>query len=160
MQVSLTVNGVTFLSETDDKATLLSMLRDELSLSGAKFGCGEGECGACMVLVDGSAVPSCDLPLWAVQGKRVVTVEGLGDVSSPHPLQQALIEERAGQCGFCLPGIVVAAAGLLNLNTDPTREHICEALQRNLCRCGSHNRIIRAVQCAAKRIRESTHERP
>ncbi len=149
----LTVNGRSHCSALGERTPLLTMLRDELGLAGPKFGCGEGECGACMVLVDGRAVPSCDLPLWAVEGKMVVTLEGLGTPSAPHPVQQALLDEQAGQCGYCLSGIAAAAAALLAQNANPTRKEICEALDRNLCRCGTHNRIIRAVERASLAIR-------
>lgn len=153
MSTCLVINGHACQSDAGENTYLLPFLRNELGLSGPRFGCGEGACGACMVLVHGNPMSSCDLPLWAVQGKHVETVEGLGNASHPHPIQQALLEERAGQCGYCLSGVAIAAAGLLRRNADPSREQIAEALQRNLCRCGSHNRIIRAVQRAAELIR-------
>ena len=128
---------------------LLAVLRDELALSGPKFGCGEGECGACMVLVDGAPQTACNLPLWAVQGKQVVTVEGLGTPQHPHPVQAAFIEERAAQCGYCVAGIVTSAAALLASHPAPSREQIVRALDKHLCRCGAHNRMIRAVELAA-----------
>ncbi len=131
------------------QATLLSVLRDELALSGPKFGCGQGECGACMVLVDGQPQTACNLPVWAVQGQAVVTVEGLGTAACPHPLQTAFIAERAAQCGYCVAGIITSAAALLATNPQPSREQIVQALDKHLCRCGAHNRMIRAVQHAA-----------
>lgn len=133
----------------DDKASLLSVLRDELRLSGPKFGCGEGECGACMVLVDGQPQTACNLPVWSVQGKQVTTVEGLGTPQCPHPLQSAFMQERAGQCGYCVSGIITSAAALLTSNPSPSREDIVQALHTHLCRCGAHNRMVRAVQYAA-----------
>ena len=135
--------------EGDDKASLLSVLRDELRLSGPKFGCGEGECGACMVLVDGQPQTACNLPVWSVQGKQVTTVEGLGTPQCPHPLQSAFMQERAGQCGYCVSGIITSAAALLTSNPSPSREDIVQALHTHLCRCGAHNRMVRAVQYAA-----------
>jgi len=148
----LHLNGETRRIGSDPGAMLLDVLRNELGLTGAKFGCGQGECGACMVQVDGRAQPSCELPLWSLEGKRIVTIEGLGTPECPHPVQSALIDARAGQCGYCLPGIVVSASALLAshpLHPAPTREEICQALDRNLCRCGSHARIIDAVSRAA-----------
>jgi nicotinate dehydrogenase subunit A len=139
-------------SSLPDKTPLLNLLRDELGLSGAKLGCGEGECGACMVLVDGRPQTSCNLPLWAVQGHDITTLEGLGNAQRPHALQQAFIEENAGQCGYCLSGILVSASALLQHTPQPSREDICTALDKHLCRCGAHERIIRAVQRAAQAL--------
>jgi nicotinate dehydrogenase subunit A len=133
----------------DDQATLLSVLRDELALSGPKFGCGQGECGACMVLVDGQPQTACNLPVWAVEGKQVITLEGLGTPAHPHPLQTAFVDERAAQCGFCVAGIITSAAALLARDPAPNRDAIVLALDKHLCRCGAHNRMIRAVQQAA-----------
>lgn len=135
--------------EGDDKATLLSVLRDELGLSGPKFGCGQGECGACMVLVDGRPQTSCNLPVWSVQGRQVTTLEGLGTPEAPHPIQTAFIECRAAQCGYCVSGIVTSAAALLADNPAPTREVIVLALDKHLCRCGAHTRMVRAIEQAA-----------
>ena len=147
------VNGQTVTQELNPQRLLLSVLRDELGLSGPKFGCGQGECGACMVLVDGRPQTSCNLPLWAVKGHAVTTLEGLGNASQAHPLQQAFVEENAGQCGYCLSGILVSASALLQHTPEPTRPQICEALDKHLCRCGAHDRIIRAVQRAAQSSR-------
>jgi nicotinate dehydrogenase subunit A len=133
----------------DPNATLLSILRDELALSGPKFGCGQGECGACMVLVDGQPQTACNLPVWAVDGKQVLTLEGLGTPEHPHPVQAAFVEQRAAQCGFCVAGIVTSAAALLAHNPAPDRAAIVQALDKHLCRCGAQHRMIRAVQCAA-----------
>jgi nicotinate dehydrogenase subunit A len=133
----------------DDKTLLLSVLREELALSGPKFGCGQGECGACMVLVDGQPQPSCTLPVWAVQGRQVTTLEGLGTPACPHALQTAFIEERAAQCGYCVAGIITSAAALLVAHPSPSRDVIVQALDKHLCRCGAHTRMVRAVQRAA-----------
>jgi nicotinate dehydrogenase subunit A len=149
----ITINAKSFFFAASDNTTLLSLLRDELGLSGPKLGCGEGECGACMVLVDGRPQTSCNLPLWAVKGHAVTTLEGLGNASQPHLLQQAFVEENAGQCGYCLSGILVSASALLQHTPEPTRAQICEALDKHLCRCGAHDRIIRAVQRAAQSSR-------
>lgn len=149
------VNGKLCIPDADEQTPLLSVLRDELNLSGPKFGCGQGECGACVVLVDGQPQTSCNLPLWSVQGKQVVTLEGLGTPEHPHPLQTAFIEENAAQCGYCVAGIVTAAAALLQRNPDPSREQITQALDKHLCRCGAHNRMIRAVQRAAATLNAS-----
>ena len=149
----ITINAKNFSFAASDNTTLLSLLRDELGLSGPKLGCGEGECGACMVLVDGRPQTSCNLPLWAVKGRAVTTLEGLGNASQAHPLQQAFVEENAGQCGYCLSGILVSASALLQHTSEPTRAQICEALDKHLCRCGAHDRIIRAVQRAAQSSR-------
>ena len=145
----LNVNGTEHEIEAAADTPLLYVLRNQLGLKAAHFGCGTGQCGACRVLVDGRAVASCDTPLWAVQGKRIITAEGLGDAAQPHPLQSALIAEQAGQCGYCLPGILVSAAALLAREPHPDESSVRAALDENLCRCGSHNRIVRAVLRAA-----------
>jgi len=143
------INTQPIQSSLPDKTPLLNLLRDELGLFGAKLGCGEGECGACMVLVDGRPQTSCNLPLWAVQDHDITTLEGLGSAERPHALQEAFIAENAGQCGYCLSGILVSASALLQHTARPTRAEICAALDKHLCRCGAHERIIRAVQRAA-----------
>ncbi len=148
----LNINGRTVEPLADEHAPLLSVLRGELQLCGPKFGCGQGECGACMVLVDGHAQPSCDLPLWSLQGKKVITLEGLGTADKPHPLQAAFLEENAGQCGYCLAGVITSAAALLQHTPRPTRPQIVAALERNLCRCGAHNRMVRAIERAAEHM--------
>lgn len=145
----LTLNGETVEFALDDGVMLLDALRSTLGLTGSRFGCGAGQCGACMVLVDGVAQPSCTLPVWAVEGKSVVTVEGLGTPDQPHAVQAAFLAHQAGQCGYCLSGILVSAAGLLLRNPAPTEADVRQALDRNLCRCGAHNRIVRAVLAAA-----------
>ena len=146
----ITINAKSIALTAPDKTPLLSFLRNELGLSGPKLGCGEGECGACMVLVDGRPQTSCNLPLWAVKGHAVTTLEGLGAAGQAHDLQQAFIEENAGQCGYCLSGILVSASALLQQTPEPTRAQICQALDKHLCRCGAHERIIRAVKRAAQ----------
>jgi nicotinate dehydrogenase subunit A len=146
------INTQPIQSSLPDKTPLLNLLRDELGLWGAKLGCGEGECGACMVLVDGRPQTSCNLPLWAVQDHDITTLEGLGSAERPHALQEAFIAENAGQCGYCLSGILVSASALLQHTPRPTRADICAALDKHLCRCGAHERIIRAVQRAAQAL--------
>jgi nicotinate dehydrogenase subunit A len=140
--VDLVVNGRPEQLDLDPETPLIYVLRNDLGLMGTRFGCGSGLCGACMVLVDGHPMPSCDLPLSAVEGKTVVTVEGLGD---PHPLQAAFLEEQAAQCGYCVSGMLVNASALLARDPHPTEEAVRSQLDRNLCRCGVHNRVVRAV---------------
>jgi nicotinate dehydrogenase subunit A len=146
------VNGVECAVEEDPNAILLHVLRNRLGLTATHFGCGSNQCGACHVIVDGHAVASCDTPLWAVAGKEVTTLEGLGTRETPHPLQKALIDEQAMQCGYCISGVAMTAAALLRQNASPTEGEVRTALDRNLCRCGSHNRIVRAVMRAAKEM--------
>ncbi|HEY8620501.1 MAG TPA: (2Fe-2S)-binding protein [Dermatophilaceae bacterium] len=141
----LTVNGAQVEVEAEPDTPLLSVLRNDLDLYGARFGCGVGLCGACFVRIDGAAVPSCDTPMWSVEHKAVVTVEGLADDARLHPVQQALLDEQAAQCGFCIGGIMVSAATLLDDNPRPDEEAVAEALERHLCRCGVQRRIVRAV---------------
>jgi nicotinate dehydrogenase subunit A len=148
--VRLRVNGVDRILEADPETPLLSALRGPLGLMGTRFGCGLNQCGACNVLVDGRAVASCDLPLSAAAGKDVTTVEGLGSPEQPHALQSAFIAEQAMQCGYCISGILISAAALLRRNPDPSEAEVRAALDRNLCRCGAHNRMVRAVLRAAK----------
>ena len=147
--VRFRLNGVETDVDADSDASLLSVLRGPLHLIGPHFGCGAGECGACNVMVDGHAVASCDTPLWSIADKDVITVEGLGTSERPHPLQTAFIAEQALQCGYCIPGILISAAALLKKNPDPSDREVRTALDRNLCRCGSHNRIVKAVLRAA-----------
>ncbi len=149
---TLNINGKRQTVDVDADTPLLWALRDSLGLVGAKYGCGAGQCGACNVLIDGRAVASCDTPLWAAAGKTVTTVEGLGTPEAPHPLQAAFLAEQAGQCGYCLSGILVNAAALLARNPMPEESAIRAALEPHLCRCGSHNRILRAVAQAAREM--------
>jgi nicotinate dehydrogenase subunit A len=145
----LNVNGKTVALSVDDAdVPLLYVLRDDLGLHGPRFGCGLGQCGACTVHIDGVAVRSCVMPLSAVKGK-VVTLEGLGTEAKPHPLQRAFIEEQAVQCGYCINGMIMQSAALLARNPKPSADQIRQELAANLCRCGTHLRIVRAVQRAA-----------
>ncbi len=152
--IGFTANGRAVSVAADPDTPLLDVLRNHLGLVGPKFGCGLEQCGCCMVLIDGEPVKSCGKALSTVAGKRVVTVEGLGTPERPHPLQQAFLDEQAGQCGYCLAGILVSAKALLDKNPAPTRREIALALDDNICRCGSHVRILRAVETAAARLRE------
>jgi nicotinate dehydrogenase subunit A len=152
-ETTLAVNGQARSIASAPDAMLLDVLRTELGLKAARFGCGEGLCGACRVLVDGQPVQSCDTPLWSVEGRAITTVEGLGTADAPHPLQSALIAEQAMQCGYCISGIMISAAALLAQDSEPSETAIRAALDRNLCRCGAHNRIVRAVQRAAAEMR-------
>jgi nicotinate dehydrogenase subunit A len=152
--IDLTLNGVPVSVEAEETENLLEVLRGRLGVSGARFGCGLAQCGACAVLVDGEEKPACDLEIAAVEGRAVVTSEGLGTPEHPHPLQAAFLELQAGQCGYCLSGILVGAKALLDRNPDPSREEIATALSWHLCRCGVHNRVLEAVALAAKRLRE------
>lgn len=151
--LNLTVNGKPVQIAADGDTPLLDILRNHLGLSGTKFGCGLEQCGCCMVLIDGTPEKSCGKAVSTVAGKEVTTIEGLGTPDDPHPLQQAFIDEQAGQCGYCLAGILVSAKALLDRNKSPTRREIAEALDENLCRCGSHVRIMRAVERAAAQMR-------
>jgi nicotinate dehydrogenase subunit A len=148
--VRLRVNGAERSVSADPDTRLLGVLRGALGLTGAHFGCGANQCGASNVLIDGQAVAACDTPLWAAAGKDITTVEGLGTPEKPHPLQRAFIAEQAMQCGYCISGILISAAALLRRNPDPSEADVRAALDRNLCRCGAHNRIVRAVLRAAK----------
>jgi nicotinate dehydrogenase subunit A len=143
-----TVNGTQHALQADPKTPLLDVLRDELGLKGTRFGCGAGECGACHVLIDGVSQASCNLPLWAVQGKAIITVEGL-----PPALADAFVAEQALQCGYCGSGVLVGAAALLQRQPQPTDADVRSALDGHLCRCGAHNRIVRAVLRAAQSLR-------
>ena len=148
--IRVTVNGEERSIETAPDTSLLSVLRGTLGLTATHFGCGANQCGACNVLLDGQAVAACDTPMWAAAGKDVTTAEGLGTPEHPHPLQQAFIAEQAMQCGYCISGILVSAAALLKRNPNPSETDVRNALDRNLCRCGAHNRIVRAVLRAAR----------
>ena len=148
----LTVNGSAVTVDANPDTPLLFVLREKLGLSATHLGCGANQCGACHVMVDGHAVASCDTPLWAVAGKTVTTLEGLGTPDKPHPLQRAFIAEQAMQCGYCTSGIIMTAAALLAQKPGPTEAEVRAALDRNLCRCGAHNRIVRAVMRASKEM--------
>ena len=146
----LKVNGQDHTIEAEPDTPLLYVLRDELKLNAAKFGCGLGQCGACTVIVDGKAVLSCVTPLVLLEGKQVTTLEGLGTASEPAPIQRAFMEEQAAQCGYCIAGMMMRAQALLQKNHKPTDEQIRSALAPHLCRCGTHMRILRAVHRAAR----------
>ena len=148
----LIVNGRCVHVQGDATKPLLSVLRNELGLRGSRFGCGTEQCGACMVLIDGEPAFSCAREIASLAGKAVTTVEGLTQNGAPHPLQQAFVEEQAGQCGYCLSGILISAAAPLARNPRPSRGEIAAALDRHLCRCGAHNRIMRAVARAGERM--------
>jgi nicotinate dehydrogenase subunit A len=148
-KIQFRLNGVETDIDADPDTSLLSILRGQLGMTGPHFGCGAGECGACNVIIGDRAVTACDTPLWSLAGKDVTTIEGLGDAQKPHPLQRAFIAEQALQCGYCVPGILMSAAALLMRNPNPTDTDVRAALDRNLCRCGSHNRMVRAVLRAA-----------
>ena len=149
MSLEMIVNGRPCTIEAEPETPLLYVLRNELKLKGARFGCGLGQCGACTVIVDGAAVQSCDVPVSAVAGKRVTTIEGLSENGRLHPLQQAFIDEQAAQCGYCASGIIMTAKALLDSHPRPSDEQVREALAGNLCRCGTHARILRAIRRAA-----------
>jgi len=146
---SLSVNGRDHQIDADPETPLLYVLRDDIELNAAKFGCGLGQCGACTVIVDGKAVLSCVTPLLLVEGKQVITLEGLGTAADPGPIQRAFMEEQAAQCGYCIPGMMMRAQALLQRNPKPTDEQIRTELGMHLCRCGTHMRILRAVHRAA-----------
>jgi nicotinate dehydrogenase subunit A len=147
--IALKVNGRAHTIEADPNTPLLDVLRSQLGLTGSHFGCGTDQCGACNVLLGDHAVASCATPLWAAAGKDITTVEGLGTAERPHALQRAFIAEQAMQCGYCASGILISAAALLRRTPRPTDAQVRAALDRNLCRCGAHNRIVRAVLRAA-----------
>ena len=149
-RITLTVNGESHDVDVEDGEPLLYVLRNQLNLNGPRFGCGKAQCGACSVLVDGVSTRSCVLPTTAVRNKTVVTLEGIGSEDTPSAVQQAFIDYQAMQCGYCSNGMIVAATALLEKNSAPSRDEIVRALDGNLCRCGSHNRIIDAVEWAAR----------
>ncbi|UPK25140.1 (2Fe-2S)-binding protein [Bradyrhizobium sp. 195] len=153
--IQFQLNGTATVVDTDLDQPLLDVLRGRLGMTSAHFGCGAGECGACHVMVGDRAITSCDMPMWSVADKDVVTVEGLGTAERPHPLQRAFISEQAMQCGYCVSGILISAATLLKRNPFPTETEVRAALDRNLCRCGSHNRMVRAVLRAAAELAAS-----
>lgn len=150
MAISISVNGKSHSAVAAEDTPLLYVLRNDLELNGAKYGCGFAQCGACTVIVEGKATRSCVTPLAAVAGKAITTIEGLGTSTSPHVLQQAFIAEQAAQCGYCANGMIMTAKALLDRNPHPTEAQIRKALAANFCRCGTHNRIVRAIQRAAK----------
>jgi aerobic-type carbon monoxide dehydrogenase small subunit (CoxS/CutS family) len=150
MAISLKVNGATHQIDADPATPLLYVLRNDLSLNGAKFGCGLGQCGSCMVMVEGEAVLSCVTPIMLLEGREITTVEGLGTIEEPGPVQAAFIEMQAAQCGYCIPGMMMSAQALLQKNPAPSDEDIRNALSTNLCRCGTHMRILAAIRRAGE----------
>ncbi|MGA8032225.1 MAG: (2Fe-2S)-binding protein [Casimicrobiaceae bacterium] len=151
----LRVNGIERQVPAEPNTPLLYVLRNDLGLKGTRFGCGEGHCGACTVLLDGRAVQSCDVPLWSAEGHDITTIEGIGGGQALHPVQQAFIDHQAAQCGYCSNGIVMAAVALLDRVPDPTEQEIRAALERNLCRCGAHARVLSAIRSAATAMARS-----
>jgi nicotinate dehydrogenase subunit A len=147
--ITLNVNGTAYQIDADPATPLLYVLRDHLQLNGAKFGCGLGQCGACTVMVDGRAVFSCVTPIAALEKRKVKTIEGLGTIDNPGPVQRAFIEEQAAQCGYCIPGMMMRAQALLEANPAPSKAEIRRHMNANLCRCGTHMRILKAVERAA-----------
>ena len=154
MITELRVNGARRKIQADPERTLLSVLRDDLDLTGSKYGCGEGQCGACTVLLDGAAARSCVTPLRAAASREITTIEGLEKNGRLHPLQEAFLEVGSMQCGYCTAGMIVSGAALLRSNPKPTRPEIVKAMQGNVCRCGTYPRILLAVEMAANRLRE------
>jgi nicotinate dehydrogenase subunit A len=152
MALTLKVNGKSHRVEAEPDTPLLYVLRNDLALNGAKFGCGLAQCGTCTVLIDGKAALSCVIPAGSVTKAEIVTLEGLGTLDNPHPLQRAFIKEQAAQCGYCVPGMIMSAMDLLSRNPKPSEQDVREALAGNLCRCGTHPRIIRAVLRAAREM--------
>ena len=150
--IEFTLNGRKVTLDTDGDRILLWVLRTDMELTGTKYGCGIGLCGSCTILVDGRAERSCALPVRAVQGKEGVTIEGMAQGETLHPLQEEFAERGALQCGYCTPGMIMGAAGLLHDNPDPTRDEIVDGMEGNLCRCGAHKRIIEAIEAASKRM--------
>ncbi|MBS9721950.1 (2Fe-2S)-binding protein [Tianweitania sp. BSSL-BM11] len=156
--VALTVNGQSREVEADGDTPLLYVLRDELQLHGAKYGCGLGQCGSCTVLVDGEAVFSCVTPVMLLEGREITTVEGLGTIESPGPMQAAFIEEQAAQCGYCIPGMMMRAQALLQRNPGASDEEIVAHMEPNLCRCGTHMRILAAIKRAASQMQTASNK--
>ena len=154
--IELNVNGRSQSVDADPTTPLLYVLRDHLELNGAKFGCGLGQCGACTVMIDGKAAFSCVTPIAALAGRKVKTVEGLGTAEKPGPLQQAFIDEQAAQCGYCIAGMIMRAQALLESNANPNDAEIRRHMMPNLCRCGTHMRILRAVQRAARTMKSAS----
>ena len=150
--VRFRLNGVETDVDADPDSSLLAVLRGKLGMTGPHFGCGTNECGACNVIVGNHAIAACDTPLWSVSDKDVTTIEGLGSPQKPHPLQRAFIDEQAAQCGYCINGMIMSAKVLLDRNPKPSENDVRQALAANLCRCGTHNRIVRAVLRAANEM--------
>ena len=156
MAITLKAIGRTHDVDVEPEDTLLPVLRSDLGLTGSKFGCGEGQCGACTVLVDGQAMRSCVTRVSVVAGKEITTIEGLAPAERLHPVQEAFLEAEAFQCGYCTPGMVIATVALLRTNSKPSEQDIARAMDRNVCRCGTYSRIVKAVQIAAERTRATS----
>lgn len=154
MAMSITVNGRLHEVVADAETPLLYVLRNETGCKGVRYGCGAGHCGTCTVIIDGKPVLACDVPVSVVAGKSILTIEGIGSMDEPHPLQRAFVQEQAAQCGYCATGIIMAAKALLDVNPSPGDDEIKQALEKNLCRCGTHQRILRAVKRAAADMRK------
>ncbi|HKI74450.1 MAG TPA: (2Fe-2S)-binding protein [Pseudomonadales bacterium] len=150
--IHFNLNGEEVSVDVEETASLLDTLRSELGLTSPRYGCGAGECGTCAVIIDGEDRASCMVEAGHIEGKRITTVEGIGTAEAPHPIQVAFLEKQAGQCGYCLSGLIVGAKALLDRNPSPTRDDIAGALSWHLCRCGVHNRVIDAIQLAAQRL--------
>lgn len=153
MAMQISVNGRALDVTADGETPLLYVLRNDAGCKGVRYGCGLGQCGTCTVIIDGKPVQSCDVPVSAVAGKSITTVEGIGSAEKPHPLQAAFVEEQAAQCGYCTTGIIMSAKVLLDANPSPSDAEIKQALAKNLCRCGTHLRIARAIKRAAAEMR-------
>ncbi|MBS1256223.1 MAG: Nicotinate dehydrogenase subunit A [Deltaproteobacteria bacterium] len=151
-KISINVNGQEHQLDVDERTPLIYVLRNDLGLKGTKLGCGLEQCGACKVLVDGKAEFSCNTPVSVFENRTVTTIEGIGTPDKLHPIQQAFVKEKAAQCGYCIPGIIMAIKALLDVNPEPDRETVCEALSDNLCRCGTHPQILKAAMRAAKEM--------
>jgi nicotinate dehydrogenase subunit A len=158
VNIRATVNGTERIIRCEPDAALLEVLRHDLGLAGPRFGCGIGLCGACFVLIGGRARSSCDFPAWAAEGQDITTVEGLADGGTMHPVQQAVVDEQAAQCGYCTSGMIISAVALLRDNPAPTEADVRSALDGNLCRCGSHQRILKAVLRASAQYQTAEHK--
>ncbi len=157
-EIELNVNGNRRVIQAESDTTLLSALRDQLDLTGTKYGCGEGQCAACTVLIEGSPVRSCLTPATSVAGKKITTIEGVASNGRLHPVQQAFLEEQAFQCGYCTPAMILTALALLNSNPDPSDDEIVQFMQGNICRCGTYPRIVAAIHRAVEIMRSSAHD--
>jgi aerobic-type carbon monoxide dehydrogenase small subunit (CoxS/CutS family) len=157
-EIELNVNGNRRVIQAESDTTLLSALRDQLDLTGTKYGCGEGQCAACTVLIEGSPVRSCLTPATSVAGKKITTIEGVASNGRLHPVQQAFLEEQAFQCGYCTPAMILTALALLNSNPDPSDDEIVQFMQGNICRCGTYPRIVAAIHRVVEIMRSSAHD--
>jgi len=152
--IRIKVNGCDYQLDVDERTPLIFVLRNDLGLKGTKLGCGLEQCGACKVIVDRKAVFSCNSPVSSFENCSITTIEGLGNADKLHPIQESFVKEKAAQCGYCIPGIIMAVKALLDANSEPDKEMVCEALEDNLCRCGTHPQILKAVMMAASEMRK------